>query len=102
MAKTIVRICGVTGERSFYGFETSDGEALGQTGSVTKGTLKSGEIFCLVHNKPHDSTEVVVDVLFQGDNFNDPKGNFDSEWGERFNTLASQKADQILFIASMS
>lgn len=57
-------------------------------------------MYCRVHGKVHPSKEVVVDVPFEGDDFNDPQGDFDTEWSKRFAELAFRNADHILFQAS--
>ena len=101
MARTIVQICGVSGERKFYGFEGSGGTALGQTDNVNKGALGNTN-WCSVHGQFHASTEVVVDVPFEEADFKDPQGNLDPQWNKRFNALASQRADQILFRANQT
>ncbi len=101
MARTTVQICGITGERKYYGFTVGGGVALGQTDSVAKGTFADTD-WCRVHHQVHPSTEVVVDVPFEGDDFKNPQGDFDTEWGKRFNALASKRVDQILFKANQT
>ena len=101
MAKTIVQICGQNKERRFYGHGVGNGTVLGKPGSVTKGTL-ANEDWCPVHDQPHASMEVVVEIPFTADDYYDQGGQFDIYWSIRFDQLASARADKIIFEANQT